>query len=317
MLFTLTVEQLARRLFLKPEELDALRALSPKYRIHRKRKSSGKYRIIAVPTPELAKVQRRLLDKLIAPLPISPHVYGGVKRRNHVRHAWVHRAAVSAYVVDLKDAFQHGTRERMRGVLKQSTFNNETAEAILDLTTHERYGLPQGAPTSNAMFNLLCRQLDAELFFFAESHGMRYTRYVDELVLSTRHDISPEWREEIKGIITGMDFTINPDKIRYYHERQGALHITGMSVHDGVARLSKQRVEQIRNFLHRARFDASIGRAEIEGVMGQARLRRGLRGNTRLWEKAFYRSTPKRLINPYRLALIAVEEREKAVLTQR
>ena len=160
------------------------------------------------------------------------------------------------------------------------------------------------------MFNLLCRHLDAELFFFAESHGMRYTRYVDELVLSTRYDISPEWREEIKGIITGMDFTINPDKIRYYHERHGALHITGMSVHDGVARLSKQRIEQIRNFLHRARFDASIGRAEIEGVMGQARLRCGVFSP---WTMRVRMRIPKRLMNPYRLALIAVEEREKAV----
>lgn len=320
MLLGLTVEQLAYRLFLKPEELDALRALSPKYRIHRKRKASGKYRMIAVPTPELAKVQRRLLDKLIVQLPISEFVYGGVKGRSHVRHAWVHRAAESAFVVDLKDAFRHGNRERMSLVLGQSLASQSVAEAILDLTVHERYGLPQGAPTSNAMFNLLCRELDAELFIFAHAHNLRYTRYVDELVLSGRREISPIERVQITQIISGLKFNINPEKVRYYHERHGSIHITGMSVHDGVVRLSKKRIENIRAFLHRARFDAAIGRAELEGVVGQARWWRGTRppAEWRIlpWVKQAYCQVPKRLIKPYQLAKEAVAAREKAVLTQ-
>lgn len=311
----LTLNQLAYRLFLKPEELDALRALSPKYRIHRKRKASGKYRIIAVPVPELAKVQRRLLDKLIVKLPISPYVYGGVKGRSHIRHAWVHRAAEAAYVVDLKDAFRHGTRERMRDVLKQCCFSDEVAEAILDLTTHERYGLPQGAATSNAMFNLLCRVLDSELSIFAEAFDMRYTRYVDELVMSTRQDIAPETREKTRQIITGLDFKINPEKIRYYHARHGAIHITGMSVHDGVAGLSKKRVEKIRNFLHRAQFDESIGLSQLAGMISQTKVHKSYHPWFK-WAELLHYPLPKRLAKLYKLALKAVTEREKRRLTQ-
>jgi hypothetical protein len=315
MMLGMTVPQLAYRLLLTSDELDALRALSPKYRVHRKRKSSGKYRMIAVPTPELAKVQRRLLDKLIAKLPISPYVYGGVKGRSHVRHAWVHRAAEAAFVVDLKDAFRHGSRERTRDVLWRCSFQKDVVEAILDLTVHEKYGLPQGAPTSNALFNLLCRELDAELSQFAERFDMRYTRYVDELVLSTRVDIAPETREKAKQMIGEMGFTINPEKVRYYHARHGAIHITGMSVHDGVAKLSKKRVESIRAFLHRARFDPAIGLAELKGVMGQVKVHRSFHSWFAWAERLFY-PIPKRLRKGYELALQAVKSREKSRLTQ-
>lgn len=268
------LDELAKALHLSPEGLQALRALSPKYTFHQKAKKSGGFRVIAVPVPELARIQRFLLAILREEIPISSRVYGGVRKRNYVMHALVHCRARSAYVVDLQDAFQHGTRERMRRVLASSFRDPSVVEAILDLTVDDTYGLPQGAPTSNAMFNMLCHELDDWMEGFARSmHWMfaHYTRYVDELVVSINRPIVHEERVAIKAGIEASGFHINPHKIRYFEARQGALQITGGSVHDQRVGLSKRKMDKLRAFFYRAVNDRSVTLEQIEGKMSQVR----------------------------------------------
>ncbi len=302
MRLSVSLKSLATALHLSPEGLQTLRELSPKYEYHQKRKKSGGFRVIAVPVPELARVQRFLLNVISEEIPISRHVYGGVRKRNHVMHASVHLSAKCAYVVDLKDAFMHGTRDRMRRVLTSWFDQPATVEAILDLTVDETYGLPQGAPTSNALFNILCRELDDWMTGLAESMSwlsVHYTRYVDELVISTmRPSMSYEHRTAIKAGIEASGFRINPKKIRYFEARQGALYITGVSVHDKRAGLSKRKMDELRAFFYQASCDRKITLEQIEGKMSQVR--------------QLYHSVPRRLVRSYNQARhAAVEERRR------
>jgi RNA-directed DNA polymerase len=89
--------------------------------------------------------------------------------------------------------------------------------------------LPQGEPTSPALTNLLCRQLDR----LAKSRGFIYTRYADDLTFSTTD------REQLReignilkgtqGIVTHEGLTIHPDKTRMLRQSQQQ-EVTGIVV---------------------------------------------------------------------------------------
>ena len=297
----LSLARFAQRLGLSVTELKHLCDLDTKYQIHRQRKSGGRgFRLIAKPTPELARVQRLILDRVLIVLQplLSPYVYGGVKRRNHVRHARVHRRGVSFFVVDLKDAFTHGTPERMYQTLRAAGFEANTADALIALTTDAKLGLPQGAPTSPALFNLLCHELDAHLTEFAELNYLRYTRYVDELVFSGRQAILREEQDAILALVAEVQFCLNPRKLHRFEAHRGAARITGISVHDEQIGLSKKRREHIRTVFHRALTDPSISRNRIEGLMGQVRY-------------VYGQKIPRRLHVAYRAVYLAFRRRER------
>lgn len=264
---------LAQRIRADAEKLQVLRALSPKYLTHRQPKPGGGFRVIAKPHPELLQMQRVILKRHLRHLlrTVSPYVHGGMRGRDYVTNALPHRRAEAALVIDLKSAYSQVTRERLHQTLRRAGSEGDTLECLLDLTVDDALGLPQGAATSNALFNLACHELDEALTQAAVREGMRYTRYVDELTISSRSEIPYALRARIVSTIESLGWRVNPRKVRYFEATHGALEITGVSVHDEKVTLPKRRIEELRTLLHRALTDSTITREVIEGKMSQVR----------------------------------------------
>jgi RNA-directed DNA polymerase len=78
--------------------------------------------------------------------------------------------------------------------------------------------LPQGAPTSPMLSNLVARNLDVALFSFAQENGFVYTRYADDLAFSASRLPSgksiTQLRREIISRIRKSGFRENRKKIR-------------------------------------------------------------------------------------------------------
>lgn len=295
---TITLHELMRRLGITSPELIALLELEPKYTVSHRPKSRGGVRIICAPDPALKRIQRLILDRILVHLPVSRRVFGGMRGRNHIHHACVHQRASNAFVVDLADAFTHGTPARVRQAFQGLLFSPKAVDMIVLLTTDPSFGLPQGAPTSNALFNLVCAELDRVATAYARSRSLRYTRYVDELVFSSVGQISPEMREEILCLIRDLNFRMNPHKIRFFDRRHGAMRVTGMSLPGNGARvrLSRRRREDVRSFFHRAEIDPVISRAMVEGKMSEIR-------------QVYGRYVPERILRAYRKAVDATQSR--------
>lgn len=96
--------------------------------------------------------------------------------------------------------------------------------------------LPQGAPTSPTVTNMVCQKLDRRLIGLAKSFGLRYTRYADDLTFSGGHNVfeaSGEFRNKLDLIIRAEGFRQNEKKVRLqrFTERQ---MVTGLVVNDRV-----------------------------------------------------------------------------------
>ena len=293
------IARVASRFWMTSDAIQDVRGISVKYQIYNKPKSGGGTRPIAAPVKELYRLQRKILDKILTPhvlKNVSSFVHGGMKRRSYVTHARAHRRAAATFVVDLKEAFKHGDASRVR----QSLWGvgHPEKELIVELCVHKDLGLPQGAPTSNALFNLICTQLDRTLASQAKMKGYRYTRYVDELIFSSLHPIPSDERWTILRLIEAEEFMVNQKKTKYTEVKNGAMRVTGVSVYDERLSLSKKRIEELRVFLRRAVMDASVTLDVVEGHMSQVR-------------SVYAGKIPKRLQVNYRLAREACLARPK------
>jgi RNA-directed DNA polymerase len=120
--------------------------------------------------------------------------HGFVPGRSTVTNATPHLRAALVVKTDLCDFFPSVHYRRVRGFFEQLGYSEEVATLLSRLTTHRPVlpdgrvawpgTLPQGAPTSPALANLVCRRLDQRLAGLARRVGATYTRYADDLTFS-------------------------------------------------------------------------------------------------------------------------------------
>lgn len=157
-------------------------------------KAKGGTRRIAAPRGPLRRVQRKILDGILAKVPQHDAAHGFVAGRSTVSNARPHQGAALVVKTDLKDFFPTVHYRRVAGLFTQLGYGEEVARALAALTTYRPVlddgrvvwpgVLPQGAPTSPALANLACRRLDVRLTRLAAKYGAVYTRYADDLTFS-------------------------------------------------------------------------------------------------------------------------------------
>lgn len=228
-------------------------------------KKSGGIRNIAAPSNGLKMLQTYLnviLGSLYTP---SSHVMGFVKGRSVITNASRHLNQNYVFNIDLKDFFSSIPQARVwkRLQLPPFSFPQEIANVIAGLCCIEmivqdeqgqvrtKYVLPQGAPTSPVITNMICDTLDRRLSGLAARFGLNFSRYADDITFSSLHYVYSEngaFRKELKRIVEGQNFTINEAKTRL--QKKGDRHeVTGLIVSDRV-NVSRTYVRNLRSLLY-------------------------------------------------------------------
>lgn len=114
-----------------------------------------------------------------------------------------------------------------------------------------RFILPQGAPTSPILTNMICDTLDRRLAGLAKRFGLSYSRYADDITFSSMHNVYQEggdfWKE-LERIVTSQGFRINADKTRL-QKRGSRQEVTGIIVSEKL-NVTQKYVRDIRNILY-------------------------------------------------------------------
>ena len=239
---------------------------TPPYKVFVITKRSGAPRLIQEPRRKLKELQLKVLAFLEehGGRP-KPCVHGFTKNRSIVTNARKHCARQTQHLlnIDLKDFFPSIGFFRVRGVLQKKPFScsHSVATVLAHLCTH-RNELPQGAPTSPMLANLVCRRLDSDLMDLARRHRSTYTRYADDLTFSfSVRDASrlPEnicvfesggltIGHELLSIIERNNFHINPTKSRL-STRLHRLEVTGITINE-FPNVKRVFIDRIRGALH-------------------------------------------------------------------
>jgi len=200
-----------------------------------KRRVEEKLRTLAIPSEPLAEIHRQLHEHL--------RKAGGSKAGlSPVRNAVMHKSSLYFYQTDLKDAFPSVGVKRLAGVLCHTAPDLGSYEEVAAFL--EQYcfdtrvpGLPQGSPVSPILFELYCRwYLDRPiqaLLLGLRKRGfpyLVYTRYVDDITLSSRGPISKHLRKEIKKILRGAGFAVHSNKTTYLTRDRHDILVTGVRI---------------------------------------------------------------------------------------
>lgn len=231
------------------------------------KKKSGKDREISAPAKGLKLIQECLNEIFQTFYETNEHACGFIPGRNVTDGAKKHTNKPYVFNIDLKDFFDTITFPRVKKVLMLPPFNlngerEPLAYVIASLCCHPKndkerpevihHCLPQGAPTSPILTNIICRKLDRHLAGLAHRFQAEYSRYADDISFSCYYNIfktDSEFCKELVRIIEDeQGLTINKEKTRLQtsHQRQ---EVTGLVVNRKV-NVTKRYVKKIRLWLH-------------------------------------------------------------------
>lgn len=158
------------------------------YRYRTLRKRGGGARVIAAPIAELANRQREILATILEPAvaaDVGEHAHGFVPGRSIATNAAPHAGRALVVKLDLRGFYPSVTERRVLGIFRRLGHAPRVARQLARLCTEPRTrALPQGAPTSPALSNLIARSLDRRLAALAARLGWAFTRYADDLTFS-------------------------------------------------------------------------------------------------------------------------------------
>ena len=152
--------------------------------------------------------------------------------------------------MDIQDFFPSVSFFRVRAVLqiKPIEINKPLAHIIGNFCTLDGK-LPQGAPTSPVITNIICQKLDRKLNSYCKKMGIEYTRYADDLTFSSDHDLfNEDFLNKIKEILLQEGFLVKDKKtrIRKPNMRQ---EVTGLVVNEKV-NITRDYVRNLRAMIH-------------------------------------------------------------------
>jgi RNA-directed DNA polymerase len=252
-LLEVTIKQLNFHLYVLPSE--------KKYKVFTIPKKSGGTRQISAPASPIKIIQRKLKQVLETVYNPKPATHGFVTGRSIVSNARLHKKRRYVLNLDLENYFPTIHFGRVRGMFMGNPYhlNDEVATILAQICCHQGV-LPQGAPTSPIISNMICARLDAKLQQLAKEHQCTYSRYADDITFSTNRSKFPsalahlsdigqvEIGDELSSVIQENGFQVNPKKTRLQVKQQRQ-EVTGLTVNK-YPNVRRRYVKQVRAILH-------------------------------------------------------------------
>lgn len=211
-------------------------------------KSGKKNRSIYAPRVALKLIQRWIGGNITHHVEWLPCVFGFVPGRSSIDAASVHCGANWVYSVDIKDFFPSTTRDSVQAALVNVGYTPHAAELIARLCCHNGR-LAQGAPSSPALSNLVFKEFDKRLLKMAESFGVKYTRYADDMVFSGTQSFPSDLKDVILEIFRDSNWIFSDEK-EYLAKKPVRLKVHGLLIDGSVPRLTRGYRNKIRAFRH-------------------------------------------------------------------
>jgi RNA-directed DNA polymerase len=223
-------------------------------------KRRGGTRTILAPRDDLKILQRKLAEVLAKAYYPRTVAYAFVEGRSIADNADRHLRRLHVLNVDLKDFFPSINFGRVRGLFIYLKASPAAATVLAHICCHKDM-LPQGAPTSPVVSNMICGRMDRELLALAKKHHCTYTRYADDLTFSKKSGAFPSQLarrdeddgrailgQELRTIIENNGFWPHPEKTWLFN-RQARQVVTGLVVNTK-RNVRREWVRQLRAMIH-------------------------------------------------------------------
>lgn len=227
------------------------------------KKKSGKDRNILSPYTELKKIQFNILNDLLYDKRISEYAKAYVKNISLIDNVKIHRGYKYILKLDISNFFENISYVDVYNIFKEYGFSNGLCGVLAHLTTYDEY-LPQGAPTSPYLSNLVMRKFDYIIGKWCKKHDINYTRYSDDMTFSM-NEYNKELIRFVRVNLYKYGLELNNEKICLINN-SSQQKITGIVVNNKIQVDSKYRktIRQEVYYINKYGIDEHIKRINIE-----------------------------------------------------
>jgi RNA-directed DNA polymerase len=274
------LNQMASRLGLPERVIRAIaRKANHSYKTYTIPKRTGGLREIHHPSKPLKALQRWLLDHVIIQWPVHDAATAYRLKLGIAENAERHVRSRYLLRMDFERFFPSITAEDLMKYLESEHFElgwDETDFEVFTSIICRDSRLTIGAPTSPALSNAICLDLDGQLEAIAHTNGVTYTRYADDLFFSTvTADILKDIPARVQAVLDGLrwpaQLVIREGKTRHSSKR-GRRQVTGLVLKsDGAVGIGRQRKRFIRGLVHKAQSLSAAEKRQLAGLLAFAR----------------------------------------------
>lgn len=190
----------------------------------RDKKGEIKYRDLLVPDFRLKTIQSRI-SSLLQTAEFPAFMFGSIRGKNHIMNALQHLNQTFFLTIDLKNFFKNITHHQVFKMFLNHGFSPSVARILTKLTTYQK-SLPQGAPSSPVIANLVFLPAAVALHELASNNSIKFSAFLDDLSFSSQSEFKHILPDILK-IIREKNFYPSLNKIHY---RTNICEITGLVV---------------------------------------------------------------------------------------
>lgn len=246
---------------------EVLQNLDTSYSTHRIPKRNGSWRVLTVPNEQLKALQRNLVRRSLGHYRAHDAAHGFVPGRSNISHASVHTGSELIVRLDLRDFFGSTTADDGYLYFRRVGWSRLASRELIRLCFVDG-ALPQGAPSSPVLSNVLNYRMDQRLTDVATRCGATYSRYVDDLAFSWPQGTEPD----VKYVLRASRMVVDDEGYQLQHSktkvmrRSGRQLLTGLVVNDDVnlPRAQRRKLRAARHRLEVGR-EATWTAAQLDG----------------------------------------------------
>ena len=181
--------------------------------------------------------------------------------------------------MDIEDFFPSISRSTVVRVFTHTGYSKSAASALADLCCYQET-LPQGAPTSPYLANIIFYQIDEQLALLAREYGAIYSRYADDLTFSSNTPLD-HLSDTVCTVLRQNEFKVNSQKTKLFLPGQPK-RITGLIVQNGSVRIPRYFKRSLKQEIYYCKKFGVIAHLE------NSRATRRINYREYLYGKAYY-----------------------------
>ena len=207
-------------------------------------KKTGGLRFLNAPSKTLKDIQKRILKNVLEEKKTSNYTYAYIKGCSIIDNAKPHVDKSKIVKLDIKDFF-----DNINFNMVYSTCFNETlypkklGMLLANLCTYNN-SLPQGAPTSGYISNIVLRSFDEKIGLFCKNNDIEYTRYCDDMTFSGDFN-TRKLIKKVNELLYEEGFCLNKKKIVVVNKKTRQ-QVTGIVVNNklSIRKSYKKKIRQ-------------------------------------------------------------------------
>jgi RNA-directed DNA polymerase len=216
------------------------------YRKFKIDKRNGKKRTLYEPLPSLKEIQLWILDEILYKCKVSRYAKAYVPKRSIKEHTIYHTDEPLVFTLDIKEFFKSIKFDLVENLFCNMGYSVKLSNLITKLCFLETE-LPQGAPTSPYISNLIMKDFDNEVSKYCMANKLKYTRYADDLAFSGNLNCD-EVETLVKNELSKIGLELNGEKRKLMKPNQPQL-VSGIIVNKK-AQLPKKIRNSLRNEMY-------------------------------------------------------------------